>query len=76
MGSGPPGSSARGTLQARMGCHAMEETPGHLPNPGVEPATPVSPILQENSLPSQPSGKPPVTFKEGLKSQPFNLGLS
>ena len=32
--------------------------PGDLPNPGIEPATPVSPALQADSLPTEPSGKP------------------
>ena len=30
-------------------------TPGHLPKPGIEP---VSPVLQVDSLPAEPSGKP------------------
>ena len=32
--------------------------PGDLPNPGVEPESPVSPALQADSLPNEPSGKP------------------
>ena len=31
--------------------------PGDLPNPGIEPAFPVSPALQEDSLPAEPLGK-------------------
>ena len=31
---------------------------GDLPNPGIEPAFPVSPALQADSLPTEPSGKP------------------
>ena len=34
-------------------CHAL--SPGHLPNPGIEP---VSPALQTDSLPSEPTHKP------------------
>ena len=30
-------------------------SPGYLPDPGIEPG---SPTLQEDSLPSEPSGKP------------------
>ena len=33
-------------------------SPGHLPNPGIEPASPVSPALQADSLPlSQQASK-------------------
>ena len=31
--------------------------PGNLPDPGLEPTSPVSPTLQVNSLPTEPSGK-------------------
>ena len=33
----------------------MRRIPGDLPDPGIEPG---SPTLQEDSLPSEPSGKP------------------
>ena len=32
--------------------------PGGLPNPGIKPEFPVSPGLQADSLPIEPSGKP------------------
>ena len=32
--------------------------PGDLPSPGIEPASPVSPALQADSLPAESSGKP------------------
>ena len=32
--------------------------PGDLPDPGIEPTSPVSPALQENSLPTEPRGIP------------------
>ena len=32
-------------------------SPGYLPNPGIEPTSPVSPALQADSLPTEPSGK-------------------
>ena len=32
--------------------------PGDLPDPGIKPASPVSPALQADSLPAEPSGKP------------------
>ena len=31
--------------------------PGDLPNPGIKPASPASPALQEDSLPSEPLWK-------------------
>ena len=31
-------------------------SPGHLPNPGIEPMSPVSPVLQADSLPAEPLG--------------------
>ena len=31
---------------------------GDLPNPGIEPASPVSPTLQVDSSPTEPPGKP------------------
>ena len=33
-------------------------SPRDLPNPGIEPKSPVSPALQADSLPAGPSGKP------------------
>ena len=38
-----------------MGCHFLP--PGDLPDPGIEPRLPVSPPLQADSLPAEPSGK-------------------
>ena len=32
--------------------------PGDLPNPGIKPASPLSPALQADSLPTEPLGKP------------------
>ena len=32
--------------------------PGDLPDPGIEPRSPVSPALQADSLPAEPLGKP------------------
>ena len=54
-----PGPSAHGILQART----LEQvtmlhwsgSPGDLPDPGIEPA---SPALEAGSLPSEPPGKP------------------
>ena len=43
--------------------------PGDLPNPGIKPR---SPILQANSLPSEPPGKPKST---AVGSPPFSRDL-
>ena len=32
-------------------------SPGDLPDPGIEPASPLSPALQTDSLSGEPSGK-------------------
>ena len=48
-------SSVRGTLQAR----ALERVAmGILPGPETEPLSPVSPVLQPDSLPAEPLGSP------------------
>ena len=39
-----------------VGFHLLLQ--GDLPDPGIEPTSPVSPALQANSLPDEPSGKP------------------
>ena len=36
--------------------------PGNLPNPGIKPASPVTPALQTDSLPTEPPEKPPHTY--------------
>ena len=38
--------------------------PGDLPDPGIEPVSPVSPALQEDSLPTEPPGKPKLNTIE------------
>ena len=37
-------------------------SPGHLPDPGIEPESPVSPASQADSLPAESLGKPPFTL--------------
>ena len=66
------------TLHVREG-HSGCPPPGDLPNPGIEPK---SPILQVDSLPSDPSGKPMNTgagslsfFQEIFLTQELNQGL-
>ena len=71
MDCSPPGSSVHRDSpgkHTRMGCHAL--LPGDLPNPGIEPR---SPVLQEDSLPSEPPGKPKNT---GVGSLSFLHGTT
>ena len=55
MECSPPGSSVHGILQARKLEWEPFLSPGALPDPGIEPG---SPVLQADSLPSEPPGKP------------------
>ena len=55
MDCNPAGSSVRGILQARKWNRLPCPSPGDLPNPGSKPK---SPSLQEDSLQSEPPGKP------------------
>ena len=57
----PPGSSVHGILQARILEWVAISFSRDLPNPEIEPmspASPASPASQEDSLPSEPPGKP------------------
>ena len=45
---------------------------GDLPNPGIEPR---SPLLQEDSLPSEPPGKPHLTHYNHSKKPPKPIGM-
>ena len=49
-----PGSSAPGILQVGILEWVAFSSPGDLPNPGIEPG---SPVLQADALPSEPPGK-------------------
>ena len=54
----PPGSSVHGIF--RQECWSGLSFPylGDLPEPGIEPGSPVFPALQADSLLSEPPGKP------------------
>ena len=61
MDCGPPGSSVHGILQARIHGGGMPSSMGSSPSRDrirFEPAYPVSPALQEDSLLAEPLGKP------------------
>ena len=59
MPCSPPGFSVHEILQARILERLPLLTPRNLPDPGIELASPVGPALQLDSLPAEPSGKPP-----------------
>ena len=46
--------------------------PGDLPDPGIEPGSPMSPALQADSLPAEPLGKP---LSIGFSRQEYWSGL-
>ena len=50
-----PGSSVHGIFRQEYWSGMPFPSPGHLPNPGMEPR---SPTLQVDSLPAEPPGKP------------------
>ena len=50
MDYSPPGSSVHGISQARKLKWVAMIPPGDLPNPGIEPASPTTPVLQVDSL--------------------------
>ena len=54
----PPDSSVHGIFQARILEWVAIFPSGDLPSPGIKPSFPVSPALQADSLPTEPSGKP------------------
>ena len=58
MNCSPLGSSVHGILQARILQWVAISFSRDLPDPGIESMVPVSPALQADSLPSEPSGKP------------------
>ena len=51
-------------------------SPGDLPDPGIEPASPESPTLQVDSLPTEPSGKSKISIEKQyctLKEEPLRV---
>ena len=58
MDCSPPGRSDQGDLQARILEWVACPPPGDLPDVRVKPASPASPALQADSLPTELPGKP------------------
>ena len=54
----PPGSCAHWILQARILEKVACPPPGSLPNPEIQPRSPVSPALAGRFFTTEPSGKP------------------
>ena len=74
-----PDSSVHGILQVRILEWVAMTSPGDLPDPGINPR---SPALQEDSLPSEPPGKPKNTgvgslslLQGNFPTQELNWGL-
>ena len=65
MDCSPPGFSVLGLSRQEYWSRLLFPSPGDLPDPGMEPMSPVSPALQVNSLPAEPLGKP---LAESLES--------
>ena len=51
-----PDSSVHRTLRQGYWCGVPFPSPGNLPDPGIEPESPMSPVLQADSLPAEPLG--------------------
>ena len=54
MGCSPPGSSVHGIFRQEYCSGLPFPSPGNLPNPGIEPR---SPVLQADSFTTEPSGR-------------------
>ena len=61
-----PGSSVRGISQARI-LEWLFPSPGDLPNPGMEPPSPVFPVLAGRFFTTELSGKPRKQGMEQVK---------
>ena len=58
IGCSPPGFSVNGIFQVRILNGLPFPMPGYLPDPGIEPASPVSPALAGGFFTTEPHGKP------------------
>ena len=67
MDSSPPGSSVLGIFQAGL-LHWGAPPEKDLPDPGIERASPVSPALPADSLPTKPWRKPQISKKRESES--------
>ena len=63
MDHSPLGSSVHEIFPARILKELPRPSPGDLPDLGIEPMSPASPVLQVGSLPAKPSGSPSVAIR-------------
>ena len=74
MDCSPPGSSVHGIFQARiLEWVAMPSSRGSS-QPGIEPTSLTSPLLQVGSLPLAPPGKPGEHYEVSLKKLKYLEG--
>ena len=64
----PPGPSVHGIFQARILEWVTIPSPGDLPDPGIKPMSPVSPALEVDSFPTEPSEQ--IVFRDKLSKLP------
>ena len=69
MVSSLPGSSVHGTFWQEHWSGLPFPSPGDLPEPSTEPASPVSLALQVDSVLTEPSGKPQEVHKNLLMTE-------
>ena len=69
MNCSPPGSSVHGILQTKTLEWVAIPSPGHLPDPGIEPGSLVSPALAGEFFTTEPPGKPVLCFRAILSSK-------
>ena len=62
---------SRQEYQRELPCPPPED----LPNPGIEPTSPVSPALQVDSLPSEPTGKLMYVYTDKYIYNRVNLAI-
>ena len=58
-----PGSSVHGISRQEYWSGMPFPSARNLPNPGMESTSPMSPALQEDPLPAEPSGKPLYLYR-------------
>ena len=76
MDCSPPGSSVHGLSQAKYWSGLPCPPPGDLPDPGIDPRCPVSPVLTGGCFPSAPpekAGKSLSSFLWGWPKCPFGF---
>jgi len=74
MDCSPPGSSVHGIFQARILGRLPFPSPGDLPDPEIEPASPATPALAGGFFTTEPPGEPIslLTFPEGCSGSYYS----